>query len=42
MRMLVARVAGRVSQSKSLRQEDTGNATYLDTEQKLSALLDMT
>lgn len=41
MRMLVARVAGRVSQSKSLRQKEAGDGDYLDTEQKLSALLDM-
>lgn len=44
MRMLVARVAGRVNNSRVVRPVDDGSATIptTDPEEKLAALLDMT
>lgn len=44
MRMLVARVAGRVNSSRVIRTDDDGSETIpsTDTEEKLAALLDMT
>jgi hypothetical protein len=42
MRMLVARVSGRIAQSQAANNDDRDEVSYvLDTEQKLAALLDM-
>lgn len=41
--MLVARVAGRISQKKRKRDDHESNTSYsLGSEQRLEALLDMT
>jgi hypothetical protein len=42
MRMLVARVSGRIAQSQAANNDGGGEVSYvLDTERKLAALLDM-